>query len=60
MPSLDDLFRKTKAAPQIYYLPLSDEQVASKLAAEKQQLSVAAQRAAAAAVAAMAPLPRGK
>ncbi|XP_042042054.1 histone-lysine N-methyltransferase SETD1B-like [Salvia splendens] len=29
--TLDDLFRKTKAAPRIYYLPLSDEVVASKL-----------------------------
>ncbi|XP_057501169.1 uncharacterized protein LOC130785115 [Actinidia eriantha] len=29
--TLDDLFRKTKATPRIYYLPLSDEQVASKL-----------------------------
>ncbi|KAL3524749.1 hypothetical protein ACH5RR_013121 [Cinchona calisaya] len=31
--TLDDLFRKTKAAPRIYYLPLSDEQVAAKLRA---------------------------
>ncbi|XP_042501064.1 apoptotic chromatin condensation inducer in the nucleus-like isoform X2 [Macadamia integrifolia] len=31
--TLDDLFRKTKATPRIYYLPLSDEQVAAKLAA---------------------------
>ena len=59
MPSLDDLFRKTKAMPRIYYLPLTDAQVASKLAAEKEQMSAAAQRAAAAAVAAMGP-PRGK
>ncbi|KAK4341418.1 hypothetical protein RND71_039919 [Anisodus tanguticus] len=29
--TLDDLFRKTKAAPRIYYLPLSDEEVAKKL-----------------------------
>ncbi|KAL1568021.1 histone-lysine N-methyltransferase SETD1B-like [Salvia divinorum] len=29
--TLDDLFRKTKATPRIYYLPLSDEVVASKL-----------------------------
>ncbi|KAI7750188.1 hypothetical protein M8C21_026285, partial [Ambrosia artemisiifolia] len=29
--TLDDLFRKTKATPRIYYLPLSDEQVAAKL-----------------------------
>ncbi|KAL3637400.1 hypothetical protein CASFOL_018568 [Castilleja foliolosa] len=28
--TLDDLFRKTKAIPRIYYLPLSDEQVAAK------------------------------
>ncbi|KAK9110627.1 hypothetical protein Sjap_018687 [Stephania japonica] len=32
--TLDDLFRKTKAAPRIYYLPLSDEQVDAKLAAQ--------------------------
>nr|XP_043615157.1 apoptotic chromatin condensation inducer in the nucleus-like [Erigeron canadensis] len=29
--TLDDLFRKTRATPRIYYLPLSDEQVAAKL-----------------------------
>ncbi|XP_047324519.1 uncharacterized protein LOC124928037 [Impatiens glandulifera] len=28
--TLDDLFKKTKATPRIYYLPLSDEQVAAK------------------------------
>lgn len=33
--TLDDLFRKTKATPRIYYLPLSEEQVASKLAGGK-------------------------
>lgn len=32
--TLDDLFRKTKATPRIYYLPLSDEQVAAKLQAQ--------------------------
>ncbi|GMI67893.1 hypothetical protein HRI_000458600 [Hibiscus trionum] len=32
--TLDDLFWKTKATPRIYYLPLSDEQVAAKRAAE--------------------------
>ncbi|CAN6827896.1 unnamed protein product [Brassica oleracea] len=31
--TLDDLFKKTKAIPRIYYLPLSDDQVAAKLAA---------------------------
>ncbi|GKV25317.1 hypothetical protein SLEP1_g34773 [Rubroshorea leprosula] len=31
--TLDDLFQKTKATPRIYYLPLSEEQVAAKLAA---------------------------
>ncbi|KAF5747380.1 apoptotic chromatin condensation inducer in the nucleus [Tripterygium wilfordii] len=31
--TLDDLFRKTKATPWIYYLPLSEEQVAAKLGA---------------------------
>lgn len=29
--TLDDLFRKTKATPRIYYLPLSEEQVAAKI-----------------------------
>ncbi|XP_075483336.1 uncharacterized protein LOC142523431 isoform X1 [Primulina tabacum] len=29
--TLDDLFRKTISTPRIYYLPLSDEQVAAKL-----------------------------
>ncbi|CAI9777633.1 unnamed protein product [Fraxinus pennsylvanica] len=32
--TLDDLFRKTKATPRIYYLPLSDELVAEKLKAQ--------------------------
>ncbi|CAA2957982.1 apoptotic chromatin condensation inducer in the nucleus [Olea europaea subsp. europaea] len=32
--TLDDLFRKTKSTPRIYYLPLSDEQVAEKLKAQ--------------------------
>ncbi|KAL2528207.1 uncharacterized protein Fot_20808 [Forsythia ovata] len=32
--TLDDLFRKTKATPRIYYLPLSDEHVAEKLKAQ--------------------------
>ncbi|KAJ4952561.1 hypothetical protein NE237_029393 [Protea cynaroides] len=35
--TLDDLFRKTKATPRIYYLPLSDEQVAAKLAAREKR-----------------------
>lgn len=35
VPTLDDLFRKTKTKPHIYYLPLTDEQVAEKLAAVK-------------------------
>ncbi|KAI4371247.1 hypothetical protein MLD38_019508 [Melastoma candidum] len=30
--TLDVLFKKTKATPRIYYLPLSEEQVAAKLA----------------------------
>lgn len=30
--TLDDLFRKTKATPRIYYLPLSEDQVAAKVA----------------------------
>ncbi|KAI3881988.1 hypothetical protein MKW92_024278 [Papaver armeniacum] len=32
--TLDDLFKKTKAHPRIYYLPLSEEQVTAKLAAQ--------------------------
>ncbi|KAG2711788.1 hypothetical protein I3760_04G093500 [Carya illinoinensis] len=32
--TLDDLFQKTKATPRIYYLPLSEEQVAEKLASQ--------------------------
>ncbi|KAF8404538.1 hypothetical protein HHK36_009425 [Tetracentron sinense] len=32
--TLDDLFRKTKATPRIYYLPLSEELVAAKVAAQ--------------------------
>ncbi|KAH9622048.1 hypothetical protein KSS87_020353 [Heliosperma pusillum] len=34
--TLDDLFRKTKATPRIYYLPLSDEQVAARRRNPKQ------------------------
>ncbi|KAF3440172.1 hypothetical protein FNV43_RR18451 [Rhamnella rubrinervis] len=32
--TLDDLFRKTKATPRIYYLPLAEEQVEAKLATQ--------------------------
>lgn len=32
--TLDDLFKKTKTTPRIYYLPLSEEQVAAKLATQ--------------------------
>lgn len=32
--TLDDLFKKTKTTPRIYFLPLSDEQVAAKLKAQ--------------------------
>ncbi|KAJ1296786.1 hypothetical protein BS78_01G329100 [Paspalum vaginatum] len=32
--TLDDLFKKTQASPRIYYLPLSEEEVAAKLAAK--------------------------
>ncbi|KAK4264873.1 hypothetical protein QN277_025995 [Acacia crassicarpa] len=32
--TLDDLFRKTRATPRIYYLPLSEEKVAAKLEAQ--------------------------
>ncbi|KAJ4848171.1 hypothetical protein Tsubulata_018644 [Turnera subulata] len=35
--TLDDLFRKTKATPRIYYLPLSEEQVAAKLAEQRKR-----------------------
>ena len=31
--TLDDLFKRTQASPMIYYLPLSEEEVAAKLAA---------------------------
>ena len=37
--TLDDLFKKTKAIPRIYYLPLSDDQVAAKLAANNNKWS---------------------
>lgn len=33
--TLDDLFRKTKATPRIYYLPLSEEQVNAKVSGEQ-------------------------
>ncbi|CAH9078518.1 unnamed protein product [Cuscuta europaea] len=36
MPTLDELFRKTKAIPRIYYLPLTDEQVSVKLNKQKE------------------------
>jgi len=32
--TLDDLFRKTQSSPRIYYLPLSEEEVAAKLATQ--------------------------
>ncbi|OEL27023.1 hypothetical protein BAE44_0011958 [Dichanthelium oligosanthes] len=32
--TLDDLFRKTQSSPRIYYMPLSEEEVAAKLAAQ--------------------------
>lgn len=35
-PTLDDLFKKTRAKPQIYYLPLTSQQVAEKLANRSQ------------------------
>ncbi|KAI3462037.1 hypothetical protein Pfo_018700 [Paulownia fortunei] len=40
--TLDDLFRKTKATPRIYYLPLSDEQVAAKLKAHGKNVNQSA------------------
>jgi len=33
--TLDDLFRKTKATPRVYYLPLSEEQVSAKVEARR-------------------------
>uniref|UniRef100_A0A6N2LY53 SAP domain-containing protein n=1 Tax=Salix viminalis TaxID=40686 RepID=A0A6N2LY53_SALVM len=46
--TLDDLFRKTKTTPRIYYLPLSEEQVAAKLAGRgkntKQSAGVASRK----------------
>eukprot|EP00252_Welwitschia_mirabilis_P016310 TRINITY_DN3598_c0_g1_i2.p1 TRINITY_DN3598_c0_g1~~TRINITY_DN3598_c0_g1_i2.p1 ORF type:complete len:433 (+),score=123.01 TRINITY_DN3598_c0_g1_i2:955-2253(+) len=33
--TLDDLFKKTKTSPRIYFLPLSDEEVSAKIAARK-------------------------
>ncbi|KAK8921616.1 hypothetical protein KSP39_PZI020709 [Platanthera zijinensis] len=38
--TLDDLFKKTKATPWIYYLPLSEDQVAAKLAVQGKDASV--------------------
>lgn len=35
-PTLDDLFKKTRAKPQIYYLPLTSQQVAERLANRNQ------------------------
>ncbi|KAK7575475.1 hypothetical protein V9T40_011761 [Parthenolecanium corni] len=35
---LDDLFRRTKAAPSIYWLPLSEEQIASKQETRRKHL----------------------
>lgn len=32
-PTLDDLFRKTRSKPHIYYLPLTAQEVADKVAA---------------------------
>ncbi|XWS44873.1 hypothetical protein CRYUN_Cryun15aG0086900 [Craigia yunnanensis] len=40
--TLDDLFRKTKATPRIYYLPLSEEQVAAKRAARGRNIKQSA------------------
>ncbi|GAV68218.1 hypothetical protein CFOL_v3_11721 [Cephalotus follicularis] len=40
--TLDDLFHKTKATPRIYYLPLSEEQVAAKVAARGKNMKQSA------------------
>lgn len=37
--TLDDLFKKTRTSPRIYYLPLSEEEVAAKLAARARDRS---------------------
>lgn len=34
--TLDDLFKKTRAKPHIYYLPLTEQDIAVKLAARAQ------------------------
>ncbi|KAJ7556291.1 hypothetical protein O6H91_05G077700 [Diphasiastrum complanatum] len=39
IPTLDDLFKKTRAKPHIYYLPLTEEQVTTKLARSKASIS---------------------
>jgi apoptotic chromatin condensation inducer in the nucleus len=36
-PTLDDLFRKTRSKPHIYYLPLTAEEVAEKVAARNRE-----------------------
>uniref|UniRef100_A0A1A9W021 RRM domain-containing protein n=1 Tax=Glossina brevipalpis TaxID=37001 RepID=A0A1A9W021_9MUSC len=41
---LDDLFRKTKATPCIYWLPLTPEQIAEKEALQKKRLEEQKQR----------------
>lgn len=33
-PTLDELFRKTEAKPMLYWLPLTEEQIAAKKAAK--------------------------
>jgi len=47
-PTLDDLFKKTTSKPCIYYLPLTDEQVAAKKRAKEQQQQEKAQATSAA------------
>eukprot|EP00249_Psilotum_nudum_P024233 c29128_g2_i1 orf=285-2702(-) len=37
--TLDDIFKKTKAKPHIYYLPLTEEEIVAKVAAKKEQQS---------------------
>ncbi|XP_024383667.1 uncharacterized protein [Physcomitrium patens] len=36
-PTLDDLFRKTRSKPHIYYLPLTAQEVADKVAAKNRE-----------------------
>ncbi|KAJ7562805.1 hypothetical protein O6H91_03G085000 [Diphasiastrum complanatum] len=45
IPTLDDLFKKTRAKPHIYYLPLTEEQVTAKFARSKPSITKLTSRA---------------